>query len=554
MYSDKENINILTALLVAHGIEHAVVCPGSRNAPIVHNLEVCPDMTCHAVTDERSAGFYALGLAQSTRRPVVVCVTSGTALLNVLPAVAEAKYQHVPLVVVSADRPRQWIDQLDGQTLPQHGALAPFVCHSVSLPEPSNDEERWLCNRMTNEALCLVRHPMSGPVHINVPISEPLFQFTTSQLSVERVFHVTRTEHTRPDCRSLSADLKEKRRTMIVLGCTNDHTVDARQLNHLRRSTVVIYEPLMADAAEVVHFDEVLARLGTDDDAYWPDLIIYVGGTVVSKRLRHFLRRSCAATWLLTTDARTLPDPTMHLARVVECRDTKEIGDMIEQLSEHFGQTADNDFLGRWNTALSQAEAHATTFEPRFSQMAVAKYFEEQIDDLEQALHVHYANSSAIRLACLFAQHHVWCNRGVNGIEGSLSTAAGFSLGTSERVVCITGDLSFFYDQNALSTASLRGNLRIVLLNNHRGGIFDLLPGLNESPAAKTSISGGHTMNARGICEACDVGYLSATNMEEMQLGIVTLLTREANRPMVLEVTTNADDDAKEMKRYYEQN
>ena len=171
MYSDKDHVNILTALLVAHGIRHAVVCPGSRNAPIVHNLTTCPDIACYPVTDERSAGFYALGMSQALKQPVVVCVTSGTALLNLAPAVAEAWYQHRPLVVISADRPSQWIDQLDGQTLPQPDALGRFVKRAVSLPEPRNDEERWYCNRLVNEAL-IVR---DAPVHINVPITERLY-------------------------------------------------------------------------------------------------------------------------------------------------------------------------------------------------------------------------------------------------------------------------------------------------------------------------------------------------------------------------------------------
>jgi 2-succinyl-5-enolpyruvyl-6-hydroxy-3-cyclohexene-1-carboxylate synthase len=143
MFSDKQNINILTSLLIAHGIENAVVCPGSRNAPIVHNINECGKIKCWSVTDERSAGFYAIGMAQATQSPVVVCVTSGSALLNLAPAVAEAHYQHIPLIVVSADRPQQWIDQLDGQTLPQPNALQPFVRKAVSLPEPHDEETRW---------------------------------------------------------------------------------------------------------------------------------------------------------------------------------------------------------------------------------------------------------------------------------------------------------------------------------------------------------------------------------------------------------------------------
>ena len=220
MYCNKENVNVLTALLVAHGVRHAVCCPGSRNAPIVHNLTECPDIRCYPVTDERSAGFYALGMSQALAQPVAVCVTSGTALLNLAPAVAEAYYQQRPLVVISADRPPQWIDQLDGQTLPQHDALGRFVRKAVTLPEvissppelgggrgglkggtdalvqttspagtPPNSggewgaEAHWYCNRLVNEALL----EQFGPVHINVPISEPLFDFSVAQLPEQRV-------------------------------------------------------------------------------------------------------------------------------------------------------------------------------------------------------------------------------------------------------------------------------------------------------------------------------------------------------------------------------
>ena len=154
MYSNKEQVNILTALLVAHGVKHAVVCPGSRNAPIVHNLNECPDITCYPVTDERSAGFYALGMSLKIGlKPVAVCVTSGTALLNLMPAVAEAYYQHVPLIIISADRPADKIDQLDGQTLHQPNALEPHVLKSVNIPEAYTLQQHIHNNRLINEAI-----------------------------------------------------------------------------------------------------------------------------------------------------------------------------------------------------------------------------------------------------------------------------------------------------------------------------------------------------------------------------------------------------------------
>ena len=219
MFCNKENVNLLTALLVKYGVMDAVVCPGSRNAPIVHNLNECDRIACRPVTDERSAGFYALGMAQATHRPVVVCVTSGSALLNVMPAVAEAYYQHVPLIVVSADRPAQWIDQLDGQTLPQPDALGRFVRHAVQLPEPHNDEERWYCRRLVNEALFLATCRQPAPVHINVPITEPLFTFDVEALpKVERWTMMTEKRRQPYACEAFTARIAKAERPLIVIG------------------------------------------------------------------------------------------------------------------------------------------------------------------------------------------------------------------------------------------------------------------------------------------------------------------------------------------------
>ena len=164
---------------------------------------------------------------------------------------------------------------------------------------------------------------------------------------------------------------------------------------------------------------------------------------------------------------------------------------------------------------------------------------------------VHYANSTAIRLANSFAQHPVWCNRGVNGIDGSLSTAAGFSCVTDKRVFCVIGDLSFFYDQNALWNQNLGGRFRILLLNNGRGGIFNMLSGLEQSPARDAYVAAEHHASAEGICQQNDIVYLSAYDMPQMRAGIDTLLNIESSRPVLLEVFTDPYDDAQVFNDYY---
>lgn len=584
MYSNKENINLLTSLLVAKGITDAVVCPGSRNAQIVHNLNEAEQITCHPVTDERSAGFYAVGLAQATGRPVVVCVTSGSALLNVAPAVAEAFYQHVPLIVVSADRPQQWIGQLDGQTLPQQGAFGPMVRRSVQLPEPHDEEERWLCGRLINEALHLATCKGCAPVHINVPVTEPLFLFDVEKLPETTPFKV----HTLPTTFNIDTfkAFAQAKRPMVVLGQLPDGAVATDTLCSLSQRCVVLAEPLSSPSYNITHGDEAVRVLTSSDgdkvvapdstdsfapnaiDSFAPDAIVYIGGTVVSKTVRRFLRQAKALAWVVTPNVLEVSDPLMSLTDIVECP-LEETNALLltlvaaianyetlatkEKALGSMNLNAEHEaFRSRWQRLLDRCGAHAESYEPSFSQMATVRYFESQLEDLYEDLHVHYANSSAVRLANIYAAHRVWCNRGVNGIEGSLSTAAGFSLGTTDKVVCVIGDLSFFYDQNALWNGRLRGNLRIILLNNHEGGIFSTLPGLDGSPAAHDMVAAAHNTEARGICTQNDIGYLKATNMDEMQVGVVTLLTQQADRPMVLEVFTDAAEDAKAMREYFE--
>ena len=560
MYSNKENVNILTSLLLEYGVSDAVVCPGSRNAPIVHNLSVCEAIRCRPITDERSAAFYALGLAIATRRPTVVCVTSGSALLNVMPAVAEAAYQHVPLVVISADRPQQWIDQLDGQTIPQSDALGRFVRKAVQLPEPHNDEERWLCRRLVNEAMHLATCRQGAPVHINVPISEPLFEFDTEQLPQLSRFNNIKRAAIKDASMDMPDAFHDATRPMIVIGQLAHGTVSHETIRSLSEKYVVMSEPLSSPSYMTIHFDETIRYIVSDnssinddeDDktAYYPDYVIYVGDTLVSKPARRFLRNAKAPSCLITPDAADIHDPLMTLTDIVEC-DSDSINALLASLCDAPDTDERCRFHDRWQSFLDACAAHADAYAPEYSQMATVKYFEEQLADLDIDICVHYANSSAVRLACIYAQHYVWCNRGVNGIEGSLSTAAGFSLATHDMTVCVIGDLSFFYDQNALWNSNLRGNLRIILLNNRGGGIFRQLPGLSDSPAADDLVMASHENTAQGICTQNDIGYMSAKNMDEMQIGIVTLLTRESERPMLLEVFTDSNDDVKALEKYF---
>lgn len=553
---------MLTALLIEYGIHHAVVCPGSRNAPIVHNLNETPSINCHPVTDERSAGFHALGMAQATGEPVVVCVTSGTALLNLAPAVAEAFYQQVPMVVVSADRPKRWIGQLDGQTLPQENALLTFVRKAVTLPlDVDDEEERWYCNRLVNEALMetggrntLEPNMVKGPVHINVPIGEPLFRFATLQLPHERVI---RKHHAflESDYSLLVKMMGKAERLMMVVGqCEPTEQLAQlvrKQIGRKSGGAVVLAESLAGLSIGPVHVEEALS-LVEEDERFWPDTIVYFGGTLVSKRLKRFLRKvSGNAVVCMACPDGMVKDVTMHLDHLF----TGCLEGFLRYLERNDcskPSTKSLAFHQRWQEVFQKVRVVADEYQPSFSQMAVVDYFEQQLEDMEYGFDVHYANSAAVRLANIYAWHPVWCNRGVNGIEGSLSTAAGFSVTSDDKVFCVIGDLSFFYDQNALWNQNLKGNLRIILLNNGKGGIFLSLPGLEKSGVRDRLIAAEHQTTARGICEQNDVGYLKASNMEEVKMGIVALLVEERQRPLLLEVFTDADADARALADYYD--
>ena len=547
MYCNKKNVNILTALLVAHRIRHAVVCPGSRNAPIVHNLNECPDIKCYPVTDERSAAFFALGIAQTTDQPVVVCVTSGTALLNVAPAVAEAHYQHQSLIIISADRPAEWIDQLDGQTLRQPNALAPWVSKTINLPEiphsplsstssvVETSSSYWYCNRMVNEALIEATSDYHPCVHINVPISEPLFNFSVKQLPDERIIR-RYTPVTDYDCltQPLIEDFLQARHPLIVFGQLSSRRFHYEGIDNIFSHVIVLHEAL-APFSSVSHFDELLS---TPKDLL-PDFILYVGDAIVSKRLKHFLREATdACCWRVSLTGEV--EDTFQNMRGMVVGDAESIlqslnNKLPKYKCSHISER--NNYRRQWLYLLRDAKKQIFAEQLPWSEAATVRLFEQQLQQVTYSYEVHYANSTPIRLANRYAKgHSVWCNRGVNGIEGSLSTAAGFSSATDRNVFCVIGDLSFFYDQNALWNQNIGGNLRILLLNNGHGAIFDQLPGLEQSPVSHSFVAGQHATTAEGICQQNNIYYQQVSDMDEFKKGLALLLNEEWERPMLLEV------------------
>ncbi len=506
-YSTNQNIRQLAALLPKFGIRHIVACPGSRNAPIVHTLANTDGLELHAVTDERSAGFVAIGLSDALGESVAVCCTSGSALLNLAPAVAEAHYRNVPLLIISGDRPQKWINQMDGQTLVQPNALAPNA-PSFSLPE--NNPDSWHANRLINEALHLLSSSRR-PVHINLPLDEPLFGFSSEPLPDARHIKVTRSADT-DSLAPLIDEWSHAQRPMIVVGQMMPNEDLAMQLNWLASTgrCIVLAEHLSnMRGAKIIHnFDDVL--LQHDDTSLQPDLLVYFGGHIVSKRLKHFLRRTPLTTnWHVAYNA-DFVDLFQNLTRRIEL----PIAPVLQLITDHTPST-DASFVDRW-LSLSKASRTPLTEEEWNEPNAVGHV----IRNLPHSSQLLLANSSSVRWAQHFALPHdmtVFCNRGVNGIEGSSSAAVGTALAHPERpTTLLTGDLSFFYDLNALWNKHLPSNLTIVMLNNGGGEIFNHLPGLENSEHVGEFIAAHHASQAKGWAADAHCNYIFVSNIAEL--------------------------------------
>lgn len=550
MYSDNALVREVVALAHAHNIRHAIVCAGSRNAPLAHSFAACPDIEAIQCVDERSAAFEALGMAEVLQEPVIVCVTSGSAMLDAAPAIAEAFYQEIPLILVSADRPSCWIDQRDGQTMHQPYALKEFVRCSVQLPESGNISH---ANRLINMAYLAARGPVPGPVHINVPIDEPFFSCTTPELPAPRVLHIERSSgyDVSPDAR---AEIMSARRILIAAGqMPADPDTQASIARLGRYGVVTIAEHLAnlpADTGAVTLADLALAVLPEEERrSLAPDLVITIGGHIVSKRFKRFLRSlEPLSHWHTGTDDNAAPDVFQHLTRLVRT-DTNSFLAALEKVLAEKEEAQEKAFQSSWQKVQAALAAKVQAYFADdclpFSDLACMAHF---FNTLPEGSYLHLANSSPVRNAQYFSlpeNTHVYCNRGVNGIDGSLSAALGNAIATDRPVFCLIGDLSFFYDSNALWRQQLPGNLHILLFNNGGGNIFRTLPGL-DSPYRDTFIAGSNSFYAREQAMQAHLAYASAKTAAELDRELPGFVS--SNTACLLEVCTDAEICARAQK------
>lgn len=597
MYSAKRNIQQLTSLMKSANIDTVVVCPGSRNAPLVHNFNAA-GMTCYEVTDERSAGFFAIGLieAKGGNAPVAVCCTSGSAVLNLAPAVAESYYHSLPLLVITADRPQRWIGQMDGQTLPQPGAFGQMVSKSVQLPEPAWDdsdpicrEETWYCNRLINEALVSMKRS-SRPVHINVPITEPLFDFSMESLPEERIISCARSKDEFVLTHDMENIWRRSKRPMIIVGQMLPEEAEELDyaLSKLHRRCVILAEELSnilvwdctvsddsdddeegapnifrllmaedgdegpSDATESLvddfapvgeeadrrmvpfvcrDFDYIIR---TDyDDSLCPDLVITIGGHIVSKRLKRMLRDNPPHWhWHVSADGE-VADLFQHVTHVVESS-PKAVLQALVSAKRHGDDSFVKLWYGREHNAIQRMQGEYGKMSDRA--LTDVGVLQTVLHSVDESWHLQVANSSMVRNLQLLPSTGctVYCNRGVNGIEGSVSTAAGYAVGCKSPTLLLIGDLSFFYDQNGLWNAYMQGHplpggdtkacLRVLLINNGGGKIFETLPGLSDSPYRDRYVAASHNTTAEGIALENGCAYRMADSVQSLADSVDWLL------------------------------
>lgn len=549
MFSVKKNVLQTVALLKAYGVKQIVLSPGSRNAPLMQTFSQDAFFECHTIVDERNAAFYALGIIQALQQPVAICCTSGSALLNYAPAVSEAYYQQLPLIVVSADRSPEWIGQMDGQTLPQAGVFGSLSKKSVHLPEINSEKDEWFCNRLINEALIACTADTRGPVHINIPLAEPLFDYSEEKLPEVRKINYARPRKS-ADIPAFIEKWDKLPKRLIIVGQLFQTPQLTELLESLAKKTdcIVFTENLSNSVSPLFinNFDAVLYAVSEEKkEIFAPDLVITLGGHIVSKRLKHFIRQHKPKNHWHLTESGEVVDLFQSLTELVET----EAIDFFSKLSSEVQDNREKPFFDLWkNTSLLIPEPKEDI---PFSDISVTGDF---LKVMPKNSVLHLANSSTVRNVQLFQLDKsikVYCNRGVNGIESTLPSVIGFASVYKDPVYLIIGDLSFFYGLNALWNIQHIRNLRILLINNGGGGIFHLLPGLNQASSLKKYVSADHTSTAKDWALAAGLNYLSAETKNDLKESLKAFIDTKTDQSVLLEITTNMEISKKAFQEYY---
>ncbi len=546
-------LQIIAELCARKGIEDVIICPGSRSAPLTLAFIRNGKFRCRIIADERSAGFIALGLTQSTSKPVIVICTSGTAAYNLAPAVAEAFFQHLPLLVFTADRPAEWLDQLDGQTIRQARLYGVHVKNFYEWPKSDDHPDTaWHTNRIINEALNLSAEIPAGPVHINFPFREPLYPKEGSSVPTEQI-RVVESVSARPrlseaQWRELESALRKSKSVLIVPGQqdADDELIQVLNRVHQNKPRWVFAGDILSNHHGLPffcsHSDTFLGQLGDEEKSHLqPDLLITYGKSLVAKNLKLFLRKYAPRQHWHIHAAGQVADTFQHLSHHIQMHPS----DFFQHLQGLNLADIPEDYAQLWNGY----ERKAVGLIHQFFQSQTDGEFaavKKLLSALPQPCHLHLANSMAVR----YANHiglsvesrgvKVFSNRGTSGIDGCTSTAVGHSLGSRLSQVLITGDMAFFYDRNAFWNEYPTPNLFIMLLNNHGGIIFNLIDGPSSMPEAEKYFVTRQSLKAKALAAEFGLHYHDLSSIQWSDFFV------QAGKAHILEVE-GAQDENKEI-------
>lgn len=500
----RQNLDAFAHAFKALGIDHIVVSPGSRNAPIIAGFIRVGGFTMLSAPDERAAAFMALGSAQATGKPAVVICTSGTAVLNLYPGICEAFYQRIPLIAITADRPENLIDQWDGQTIHQKDIFEKHILQSFHLNSDLHESEaaKELLNYVARANAISTGNPC-GPVHINIPLKEPIYADLDSPVETD----FTPTELLAENSHEKISIPDEWLKTGKILFLVGQHKPD-ENLRHVLRSVSQMF-PVVTDVLSNAHSKDTLGCTETMDmlsDMHRPDILITMGMGVVSKSLKIQLRKLDITSHFHLGDGGFTGDPFFTRPITLKADAAAVMADWIQQ----YGGKPDPYFLHAWITVCSEKSSQDT--EPTIIRSILKNIPEDACLQLGNSMVVRYANG------CNKLPQTVFGNRGTSGIDGSVSTAMGYAWANPEhQVYCITGDIGFLYDKNAWWCNPLPKNILVVILNNRGGMIFDRLHGPEKLPELRNFVHTPHHFDAKAIATHYNVPYARLNSPELLQ-------------------------------------
>ncbi len=522
-------------ICLAKGVKNIIISPGSRNAPLTIGFVNNPEFTCYSIADERCAAFFALGIAKQIQKPVAVVCTSGSALLNYYPAFSEAFYSQIPLVVISADRPQSKIDIGDGQTIRQENVYQNHSLFNANLTEVASVENDLKINKAINKAIS-----KKGPVHINAPFEEPLYQ-TVSKIDVDVTildFKEIKAKTAIKNCNEFASIWNSSKKKLILVGENSPNEIEEEILNKLANDDSVV---VMTETTSNLHHPTFLNHIDTiitpfthlEFQNFKPDILITFGGMVVSKRIKTYLRTY-------------QPRHHWHI-------DPLRGYDTYGCLTKHF-KLKPALFFNQFLALTTQVESNYKSIFAEIAKYREKKHkkylkdipfsdfkaFELIIPFLPENSVLHLSNSSPIRYAQLVdvdPSVEVFCNRGTSGIDGSTSTAIGFAVASEKQNILITGDIGFLYDSNALWNNYIPNNFKIILINNGGGGIFRILPGHEENQVFNTFFETSHCLTAENLAKMYRFEYKIASDEKSLVNSFTTLYSQN-DKPTILEIFT----------------